>query len=111
MYITAASQRSSRVFTYSLPFFLPTPTAPGAVTMQSACSLQSYEQGAAVMASPRLRPLSPPSIADEGSVPLPSQINIFTSVEDTKSMDDIWPSSSGKLYRIETHRGQRDMGT
>ena len=36
MYITAASQRSSRVFTYSLPFFLPTPTAPGAVTMQSA---------------------------------------------------------------------------
>ena len=36
-------------------------------------------------------------------------LSIFTSVEDTKSMDDIWPP--GKIYRIETHRGQRDMGT
>ena len=36
---------------------------------------------------------------------------LFTSVEDTKSMDDVWPPPPGKIKSIVTVRGQRDMET
>ena len=36
---------------------------------------------------------------------------IFTSVGDTKSMDDMWPSSSYDILEIVATRSQRDMET